>query len=57
MTSGFALAPAIASFITVAYSRSTISTLVSAWSSVKARIAASSRVLSVLSTAPVIGTP
>ena len=57
MTSGFTLASASASLITFAYSRSVISTLASAWSRVKARIAASSRVLSVLSTAPVIGTP
>ena len=57
MTSGFTLASASASFITLENSRSTISTLASPWSSEKAMIAASSRVLSVLSTAPVIGTP
>ncbi len=57
MTSGFALASASASFITPENSRSTISTLVSAWSSLKAITAASSRVFTECSTAFTIGTP
>ena len=57
MTSGFALHSASASFITLENSRSMMTTLASAWSSEKAMIAASSRVLSVLSTPCVIGTP
>ena len=57
MTSGFTLASASASFITLENSRSTITTLAPAWSSEKAMIAASSRVLSVLSTPWHIGTP
>ena len=56
-TSGWTLAIASASVMTRWYSRSTISTLVSLWSRMKAIIAASSRVLSEFSTAPVIGTP
>ncbi len=57
MMSGFTLASARASFIVAANSRSVISSLVLAWSSWKAMIAASRRVLIECSTAPVIGTP
>ena len=51
------MASARACFITPENSRSVISTLVSAWSRVKAMIAASRRVFSVFSTAPAMGTP
>ena len=56
-TSGRALASFKASAIRRENSRSTISALASPWSSMKASAAASRRVLSVLSTAPHIGTP
>ena len=57
MTSGRALASFSAAATTAENSRSTMSALASPWSSMKAIAAASSRVLSVLSTAPHIGTP
>ena len=57
MTSGFTLQSDKASFITLENSRSMMTTLASAWSSEKAMMAASSRVLSVFSTAWHIGTP
>lgn len=47
----------IASAISGAYSASTSTALASPWSSMKASVGASSRVLSVLSTAPAIGMP
>ena len=48
---------AMAFFITPANSGSTITALASPWSSMKAMVSGSSRVLSVLSTAPAMGTP
>ncbi len=57
MTSGFTVASASASFASLENSRSTMKALAAPWSSEKAMIGASSRVLSVLSTAPHMGTP
>ncbi len=57
MTIGLTLAWARASRMTGANSVSVMTILLSAWSSMKAMIAASSRVLIECSTAPVIGTP
>ena len=57
MTSGFTLAMPSASFTVFENSRSTITILASAWSKMNPMVAASSRVLMVLSTPPVIGTP
>ncbi len=57
MTSGFTPAWVRAGPMMRANSRSVITTLASPWSRQKAMIAASSRVLRVLSTAPAIGTP
>ena len=48
---------AFADFIVAENSRSMSTTLASQWSSMKATVAASSRVLMACSTAPVIGTP
>ena len=57
MTSGFTAARASASLTTPENSRSTMTTLLSAWSSWKAITAASRRVFSECSTALTIGTP
>ena len=57
MSSGFTLACFSASLSTPPNSVSPISTLVLAWSSMKATAGGSSRVLMECSTAPVIGTP
>ncbi len=57
MTMGFTVAAASAGPMTLENSRSVMRTLAPPWSRQKAMIAASRRVLRVLSTAPVIGTP
>ena len=57
MTSGLRLHFASAALIVGENSRSVISAFASPWSRVKAMVLASSRIFSVLSTAPAIGTP
>jgi hypothetical protein len=57
MTRGFAFAAARAGAMVFENSRSVIRTFASPWSREKAMMDGSRRVLSVLSTPPVIGTP